>query len=86
VLSLLTNAAVAITEFISMARGGSKAANWAKAVLGAMSPDLTEQKLVAAGLADEIRPLQMLSAARNWTKVEAVETSINFLRKQTVSP
>lgn len=87
VLSLLANAGTAIAELIAMARGASaSAAIWAKAVLGSMAPAVTEQALTAAGLADEIRPLQMLSPTSNWTKLEAVQTSINFVRKQTLAP
>jgi len=87
VLSLLTNVTVAIAELITMARHRrSSASTWAKAILGSMPPALTNQALAAAGLADEIRPLQMLSPANNWTKVEAVQTGMNFIRKQTVSP
>jgi len=86
VLSSLTNASVAIQELVAAASQQGGASAWAKAILGALPPTLTAQALAAAGLTDEIRPLQMLSPSNNWTKVESVQSGINFVRKQTVSP
>jgi hypothetical protein len=87
VLSSLINASTAIAALVAIAhQGATPASIWAKAILGSMTPSLTQQALAASGLADEIRPLQMLSPVHNWTKVESVQTGINFIRKQNVSP
>lgn len=87
VLSSLTNASVAVTELITIARAADKhAAAWAKAVLGCLPAKATMQALQANGMLEEVRPVQLLSPPQNWTRVENSQTDINFLRKQTVFP
>jgi HEAT repeat protein len=87
VLSMLSDTGVAITELIALVRDGTDATKiWAKAVLGSLPPETTSQALRGNPLAEEIRPLQLLSASRNWTKNEAVQSDINTIRRQTVFP
>jgi hypothetical protein len=87
VLAMLSDTGVAVEELIALARNGNDAAStWAKAVLGSLPPETTLEALRGDQLAEEIRPLQVLSPSRNWTKNEAAQADINTVRRQTVFP
>ncbi len=85
VLARLAKPKSAITELSEILKGGTTdAKNWAAATLGTMSPTAIAEFVEDEAIKRQLRPLQLLNPAMNWTRKQIHLDAISFVSQQII--